>query len=304
MTPIRSLLLFFLIGFVIAQDEPIPKIPPEKMPVRMRVEYEAAKAGDVFAMVRVNRWHYGLYVDYFPTSLVLVKLKELVKQGDARAMLALSTEMYREHPNLLVGTKEDKDVDLERRKLIEQAATLGEPEAMFAFASELEREKNMEEAEKWRSKGRAHYQDMAKQGDQEAIISMARFGRGVAGNNREEGMRKAAELAPHRFGYDFGQQIMNQKPVEGALWIEKAANEGDWIAMVEMGRFYAFGFPVSPARVVMDPVKHAHLLPKTDATKAWEWWDKAAALVGHDAVFSRLPEMGSKSFPKRPPKQP
>ncbi|WP_157492382.1 hypothetical protein [Geothrix fermentans] len=309
-----AMLLSVSLGLNGQEASGMPKEIPAKMPIRLRSDFERGKEGDVFAMIRANKWHDGVETEVFPKALIREKLEVLVKQGNAKAMIMLADNLPWDQEN----QEKNKALKERRRKLVEQAAWLDEPSAMGVYADSLWRlDKNKEEAIKWWVKGKRMFEDRAKQGDPEAIVAMANYGpippieddpahRSLfSGKEWMEWLRKAAE-------FDRDSACRYGMRTHEVHWIEKAANDGDWVAMVEMGRFYAFGFPSvggGKTTAVTDRTDPSRSIPqppstrKTDPVKAWEWWEKAEELVGWDLVQERLPEIGSANFPKRPEKR-
>jgi hypothetical protein len=72
----------------------IPREPPQKMPERLLVDFENGKNGDVFAMIRANRWHENVEeTEVFPKEVIRKKLESLVQQGNPKAMVALADRL-------------------------------------------------------------------------------------------------------------------------------------------------------------------------------------------------------------------
>jgi hypothetical protein len=181
---------------------------------------------------------------------------------------------------------------------------------MNRYADDLWRiDHNKESAINWWLKGKKILEERAEHGDQDAIVSLAWYGSATiddadpAMSSRlhlgEEwlGWLKKAAAFDTRSALQYGLFMESANGDEAARWIQKAANEGSWIAMVQLGQYYAFGFPITgPGQVILDPKKFEESRPKTDPVMAWKWWEKAADMVGWEAVYERLPE----ELPKRP----
>lgn len=305
-----AVLMVSVVGFGGPQDVRIPKEAPEKMPSGLVPDFERGQKGDVFSMIRANQWPGRRNeVEVFPNALIQQKLEELAKTGDPKAMVKLADYIQVGD----VGTKERNEALGRIRKLIEKAAWLEEPSAMHKYSNDLwEYDKNKGEAIKWWLKGREIYKARAIKGDQEAIIALAFYGKiqPVVNNDkvlmkqlddeRIEWWRKASEFNTDA-AYEFGTFMEIKDHKESIKWIEKAASEGHWHAMIQMARWYAQGFPDGVERK-FDPAIHPELVKKKDLVKAWEWLDKAAELVGWEMASDQIPELGTESFPKRPQK--
>ena len=291
-------LCFSLLAQATSEEMQIPKRAPQEMPSRLQGDFERGKAGDVFAMIRANQWHPGLPNHYvFPRKLVIEKLEILAKQDNPAAIRHLAHELLFNEQNYRLGAADPKfQEDVARsKKLIERAALLADPEAMSNYAIELWRKNhNDREVITWLLKYREAQLSKAKDGDFEAMNALGGFDfptdspvdLATRSKIAEDGLawrRKAAKAGHMEAAYQLGMELQVRNPKEATKWIEQAANQGHWMAMIQMGRFYAFGFWDEPGNAVVKTEMRADQMPKRNYTKAWEWWDKATALVGWEA---------------------
>lgn len=295
----------------------VPKEPPEEMPARLRADFEKGLNGDVFAMIKANNWAPGLPTRYvFPRALIMQKLEILVKRDDPRAMRELAHELNANWQQYTLANADPKckEDELRSQALIERAANLGDPGAMVEFAHHLwGKDHKSKEAVQWLLKYREIQEAKAKTGDLDAMYALGAFGfptdcaieMNIRRKFSEEGLqweRKAAELGHTTAAYQLGLDLQGRNTREAVQWIERAANQGHWMAMVQMGKFYAFGFWNEVGQAVVNPEKRPDLVPKCNPAKAWEWWDKAIALVGEESVMEMVNPSGETELPLRPEK--
>lgn len=309
----RLLALCLMNGsLVFGWQDPAPTPSVRQLPAFIQKKVDHAKTGDVFAMLQANDWETRCArVPSFSKDIIRPKLEAMVKDGNTEAMLALATELHSDNPS---GPEPQRS-----RELVKQAALLGSGEGMVEYAASIWRnEKNQEDAVKWFLLGKEALERRANQGELNAILGLAylfpfsedkRIRNQEAYEKRMGWLRKAAEREHPDAMYSLGSVLYNRHDPEARIWMEKAANAGSWEAMVEMGRYYAEGFPGVPVErsetssghraAKLSPLKPGDPPPastRLNPAKAWEWWDKAIALVGEEKVMSLLPE----ELPERP----
>lgn len=268
----------------------------------LRQAVREGEKGDVFDKLKANDRAKSLRLPPpFPMdeSGLLVMMKIKAGEKDPRALMYLGTMGYEDYGNPK-GREQAKG-------LIKQAAELGSTKAQQKWAQIVWMDqKDAKRAEYWWDKAYQAIEKQAQQGDLDAMFEMGKYAsppgsqsgtrRAFSQEIAHVWLTKAAE-GGHVDAASMLGHVLNltakteEEEREGWKWMNVAAEAGDAESMVGLGRHYAkkkgggSGFKFVP----YDPVK------------AWEWWDKAEALMGGSELGELLADLReSGRLPPRP----
>lgn len=261
-------------------------------PTFLKQAIDRGNQGDVFDKLRANERAKFLHRPApFPMEEAVLneKMNKMATAKDPRAMAYLGLRGFEDY-----GHPEKRD---HAKDLLRQAAEIGSTSAQLKWAHIVWAEKqDSKEATYWWNSAYQIIEKQAQQGDLDSMFELGnyRLPPGVSTGNQNafsqettrSWLRKAAEMghveAASMLGHVLELTGQNEEDRREAWrWMSMAAEAGDVASMVAMGRHYAtkskgtswFGF------VDNDPVK------------AWQWWDRAAALIGESEVGEYLADL-------------
>lgn len=275
---------------------------PEKVPEHALHMVVMGRNGDGLAMVDANHaceaW--GTEKPFEPV-VVQKALLPLAQSGNPKAMWAMGISMVR-YAEPGPGSDEEKG-----KAWIRRAAEAGEPSAMLHMVSQV---RNPEEQNQWIKRAYEALLPKAESGEVEAMMELQHVpyligdamhpGTPLLSNeSKDKWLRKAVALgspeamimlAEHLRRYQGHSQEETLAGRQESMELSrKLVAMGHWPTMVDIGVIYAYGtWPDSgwkPTDLGPDGEKL-----RTNPVKAWEWWDKAIAVVGKEPVMKYLLE--------------
>lgn len=290
--------------------------PPHGKEAFLAAHFESvrqADKGDISKQLYIN--HQLMRIGQTPKydfNDIVKTLEIQAKNGDIDALYRLA---------VIVGSNfSGIKTDVARRKqLIEQAALLGQPEAMLEYAKNISQNKHeSEKAIDWWLRARSELTRRASSGDQNAMSKLwfLHPPAGIMQNPRvksiplfKEGLywlRRSAEAGDIEAMVSLGSRLtdspIEQDPEklkllssEGFEWLKKAAENGDGEGMIYLGLAYYRGLPY---QWQVEYIKN-HGSYHPDLLQAWLWWDKAIGLVG-EAKVHEIIAPAEEGWPPRP----
>lgn len=270
-----------------------PQAQPEKeIPKFLKAKVASASSShDVLEIFRVNSefTSRGLKSPLVITEEMVAEVDAMAERGNPRAMYLRSNNI-----KIANGNKEESSLWLRR------AAEAGDRDAMKSLAQSLnsiagqipaamkngtsslsvkesiqpnaKRDQLLTEAKEWSGKAYKGLLAAAESGDVDAMAELGTGGiycehKWMSSKQSHEWSLKAAERGDSKSAYFYAMFAKRQGRTPDAWkWLIKAAEAGEWDAMVELGEWYMIGD--SAQGIAPDKVKSK------------EWYDKAIVIKG------------------------
>lgn len=275
---------------------------PEKVPEHALNLVASGRKGDGLSMVDANHaceaW--GVKQPFEP-AVVQNALLPLAQSGNPKAMLTMGISMVR---NAEPGSGSDQE---KGKVWIRRAAEAGNASAMLNMVSQV---RNPQERNQWVKRAFETLMPKAESGDVEAMLELQNvphllgdtkhLGTALLSNEaKDKWLRKAVDLGSidamimlavrlRRYQGHSREETRAYRQ-ESMDLSRKLVSMGHWPTMVDIGAIYAYGvWPDSdwnPSELGPEGEKL-----RTNPAKAWEWWDRAIAIAGKDAVMKYLLE--------------
>ncbi|MBI1751409.1 MAG: sel1 repeat family protein [Acidobacteria bacterium] len=275
-----------------------------RLPQSAKQMIEGGHNGDVLSMVKANRVceRWGA-VAPFKTDEVQKQLLPLAQAGNYKAMHFLGVSKLRKS---IPGPGSEEELG---KTWIRRAAEGGYAPAMLSMVSQVS---NREERNRWVTRAYDTLRPQAEAGDADAMIELAHVpqligetktpGKILVTNEEGESwLRKAVSHGSIEAMIELSERLrmgatgdsreaheIAQK--EGWELSMKLVQMGYWPTMADIGAAYAYGSWPHSIHPRWDWSPEGQKKLRKDATKAWEWWDKAFAIAGKAAVLKYLLE--------------
>jgi TPR repeat protein len=273
----------------------------------------SGRKGDGLAMVDANRactvW--GTKQPFEPNE-VQKALLPLAQSGDPKAMFSMGISMIR------FATPGPGDAEQRGKDWVRRAAESGYAPAMLHMVSQIPHHAR-EEKNRWIKKAYETLLPKAEAGDVDAMLELVhvppllgdskKLGVALISNEEKnawlrkamalgstEAMIKLSDWLRRDSGHSREATLADrQESMELSM---KLVEMGHWSTMADLGAIYAIGCWPNSSWEPTDLGPDGQKL-REDPAKAWEWWDKAIAIAGKEAVLKYLLERHNVGDSKR-----